>query len=386
MGTIAVYNKFCIVREIAETLSKMGKKVSLFLNENELLNIKNEGPVDFVMDINFHENVRELCIKYDLPYIVWSFDSGVKDAVSLTVKTPLRNKDFLFLFNRLDYTECLKIHKNTYFLPFSASDSFMLPVRKNGFDCDVLLIMNSFNDTVAESELIFQKTLASQQDEVHQKSYRLIKSLMDLVVEKHKYIFDRNLMPEFLEESIEGCGVDPFNENRKEMFCDHYGQILSSLQREICLNEICLTGHKIHVYGDRYWEKILKPFGNARFFPGADYDKLAALYNRARININLTQIQNLDSIPQRIFHVLAAGGFVLSNYSEEAAAAFKPSVHLETFRDLRELVGKINYCLKNETARIKIAEAGQMEFTKFHKMEARLAFIFREIAKKVNFF
>ncbi|OGV48926.1 MAG: hypothetical protein A2017_00860 [Lentisphaerae bacterium GWF2_44_16] len=381
---IAVYNKFLITTEIIETFNKMGKKVSLFTDENGLLSIKNGNTVDFVMDINFHGNVHDLCIKYDLPYIVWSFDSGVRTVLS---GITLRNKDFLFLFNRTDYLECSKKHGNTYFLPFSASDSFIIPGREsNDFDCDILLVMNSYNETVMKSETLFQKTVDASQDEIHQKSYRLIKSLMDLVIEKHKDIFDKNLMLDFLEKSITECGVDPFREGRKETFCEHYGQVLSSIQREICLNEICLSGHKVHVYGDSYWEKILKPFSNASFFSNAGYDKLSSLYNSSKININLTQIQNIDSIPQRIFHVLAAGGFLLSNYSEELVSVFKPLIHLETFRNVQELKEKINYYLNNENMRLKIAGEGHVEFIKFHKMESRLAFICGEFSKKSDFF
>jgi spore maturation protein CgeB len=327
------------------------------------------------MDINFHDFVWSASVEYDVPYVVWTFDSGVRSFLS---GIELRDKDFLFIFNSLDYDECSKFHKNTYYLPFSASESFYAPVRKKDFEYEILVVMNSYHSTKLNSDKNFEK-LYEQEDEFLQKNMSLCRSLMELTVERHLGIVDRNCIIEILDNYIKECGVDPFNNKLKGDFCLHYGQLLSFEQRTKCVSELCLSGFKVDVFGDPYWKKILDNYPNATYHPNAQYHELASLYNSAKININLTQIQFIESVPQRIFHLLNSGSFVLSNYSEELNKFFKTAVHLESFRNFSEMLAKVNHYMKNSDERIKIAEAGQKEFLDNHQMNERLLFIYSKV-------
>jgi spore maturation protein CgeB len=375
MGKIAFYNRFLVTLEIVETFQSIGREVVIFQNADELSNIlKEEKEIDFVMEIDFHDFVWSMSVEYDLPYISWSFDSGIRETILPIGYENLRDKDFLFLFNSLDYEECSEHHKNTYYLPFSASESFFAPVRKEDFEYEILIIMNSYYRTKNISENVFER-LYNSEDELQQKSLELCKSLMELVVEKHIDIVDRFCMIEILNKYIKDCGVDPFNDKKKESFCYFYGQILSFEQRVKCIKELCLSGFRVDVFGDDYLKDILAKFPNARFHPNAQYHELSALYNKAKINVNLTQVQFIDSVPQRIYHLLNSGAFLLTNYSEELDKLFKTSVHLESFKNFEEMTEKVNYYMKNEDERIKIAESGQKEFLDKHRMKDRLLFI-----------
>lgn len=382
MGRIAFHGKFRVTDEILDALAEMGKEVSVFASAPALgeLLANEAGCIDCVLDINFHEEVREICVKYDKPYAAWSFDSGIRNVIKTTLKTELRKNDFLFLFNYTDYLDCSLVHRNTFYLPFSVADKYITPPRENDFAYDVLIIMSTYRQEVRNCEKSFRDTLANESDEVNKKTYEFLKSMMDHVVEKHEYIIDRNLMNDFIDEIISSCGFDPFNEKQRAVFCDQFGQILSSRQREICALELCRSGKKIDIFGDDDWREIIKDQASCTYHGRAPYEKLCSLYNTAKININLTQIQNIAGIPQRVMQLLAAGAFVLTNHNEFISMTFTPGIHLETFRTFEELNAKVDYYLKHEDARRKIAAAGQMEFINRHRMKDKLNTIFRELS------
>lgn len=386
MGKIAFYDKFHVTSEILEALSKLGKEAVLFRDITTLEGIlsNNSEPIDFILDINFHEEIRQICIKHNKPYAAWSFDSGIRNSIANTAAGELRENVFLFLFNYTDYLHCSKYHKHTYYMPFSAADKYIIEPRQTDFAFDTLVIMSSYRPEIRICEENFQKAVNAETTEVGKKTYEFLKFMMEYIVDKHKYIIDRNQINKFIDETIAGCGFNPFDESRRSVFCDQFGQILSSRQREICVMELCKNGREVDLFGDDDWKEIIKDQANCVFHGMAPYDKLGELYNSAKININLTQIQNLGGIPQRIMHIMAAGAFVLTNYDDVIPLTFKPGVHLETFRTFEELQDKTDYYLKHEDERKKIAYSGYQEFQAKHRMSDKLNTIFNEVSAGIQ--
>ena len=377
---IALSNRFAVVSEILESVHAAGHDAAFYKTEDELDAALDSMPdIVFALDINFHENIRAVCAERNIPYAVWTFDSGA--AAKAGRSAPLRENDYLFLFNSLDCERIKAFHHNAFYLPFSAGNSMYLPARQDNFEYEVLAVMNSYRQTAVDAEKTFREAAAAAPPETA-KQLELAKSLLDIAAQKHADILDCDRMEEFLDQFVAGCGVDPFggNPNRKISACKSYGQILSSAQREKCLRAIADHGFKLDVFGDSYWKSVFASAPNVFCHSFAQYSGLNILYNSAKININLTQVQNIASVPQRIFHLLASGAFALTNDSAELRKLFTPGLHLETFRSPSELAEKIAYYLRNEAARVKIAEAGQKEFYEKHRMDLRLAQIFSTVA------
>jgi spore maturation protein CgeB len=82
------------------------------------------------------------------------------------------------------------------------------------------------------------------------------------------------------------------------------------------------------------------------------------VFNLSKINLNITLPSIETGIPQRIFDILGAGGFVMTNYQEELEDYFTPGVDLETYKDIPELIAKCRYYLTHEDARLNIAYNG----------------------------
>ncbi|HHZ64992.1 MAG TPA: hypothetical protein EYN51_05765 [Flavobacteriales bacterium] len=80
--------------------------------------------------------------------------------------------------------------------------------------------------------------------------------------------------------------------------------------------------------------------------------------HRSKVNLNILRDQNKNSHNMRTFEIPGAGGFMLHEYSEEAAGFFKEGKEAEFFRDVEECSDKIRFYLKNDELRSKIARAG----------------------------
>jgi len=79
------------------------------------------------------------------------------------------------------------------------------------------------------------------------------------------------------------------------------------------------------------------------------------LVNESCININFTEG---DGVSNRIYKIMGAGGFLLTNKWNEMEEDFNAGVELVTFDTAQELKDKIKYYLENKKVRDKIALAG----------------------------
>jgi len=100
------------------------------------------------------------------------------------------------------------------------------------------------------------------------------------------------------------------------------------------------------------------------------------------ININILRLQNKNSNNMRTFEILASGGFLLHEYSEEVAELFIEGQEIEFFRDKEELNSKIEFYLNNIKKAQEIAHAGNIKISaNNHTYDQRVKTILLEVKK-----
>lgn len=130
-----------------------------------------------------------------------------------------------------------------------------------------------------------------------------------------------------------------------------------SKYREDVISPVCDLGLRTCGWG---WSKkssnsfIKKVNSN----PQISMDEMMCVFASSKININILTKENRDTTNLRNFEVPAAGGFQLSERSDEILQLFDEDSEIVCFGDAIELKSKAFFYLKNEDSRKRIALRG----------------------------
>lgn len=118
-----------------------------------------------------------------------------------------------------------------------------------------------------------------------------------------------------------------------------------------------LLNYDLKIWGSA-WKKAnqnLQQKWQGKEAVGEEFSKVC---NSAKIILNIIRRQNTPAHNMRTFEVPACGGFLLSVRTDETKKFFEEGKEAAYFSTLDELKEKINFYLKNNELRKKIAEAG----------------------------
>lgn len=118
-------------------------------------------------------------------------------------------------------------------------------------------------------------------------------------------------------------------------------------------------GAPITIYGDKYPEGLAK----AKY---VDNRILRKYYSSAKIVLNdsLENMRHYGFVSNRIFDVTACGTMVISDYMPEVAEIYGDSVPM--YKDEKELLKLINYYLKHDKERERLAKKAQQITLKYY--------------------
>ena len=112
-----------------------------------------------------------------------------------------------------------------------------------------------------------------------------------------------------------------------------------------------------------------------------DYlSEMPFVFHNSAINLNMTLKTIKTGIPLRVFDVLGCRGFLISNFQEEIAELFEDGKDLVLYHSQEELLEKVEWYLKHDTERKKIAANGYNNVKKNHTAMNRLIDLFRIVS------
>lgn len=163
--------------------------------------------------------------------------------------------------------------------------------------------------------------------------------------------------------------------------------------RKRLVKEIIKRGIDINTWG-KGWKNGTVEFKN-----------MLQVFNQTKINLNFTDtsfsfpygrflpwfaqpkfIEENKSkvINGRLFEILSCGGFILTGDAPNLQRYFKIGEEIEVYYNFEDLVEKIQYYLKNDSKRKKIAMAGYKRVLKDHTYKKRFLDIFKKIGLVSN--
>ncbi len=142
-----------------------------------------------------------------------------------------------------------------------------------------------------------------------------------------------------------------------------------------------LQNMPLTIFGDRGWQEPSWVGSLTQHYAGTSLkyaEETPAIYAHSKINLNLFNIQCVNSPTIRMFDVMACGGFLLTEYRPFMDDFFETGTHLDVFRTTKELTEKVNHYLHHEDERKRIAQKGQEFILANHRYRHRIPCIFRQ--------
>lgn len=327
-----------------------------------------EKRYDGVFSVNFIPIISRVCDVMKIPYICWIVDSPCFQLFSNTIRNPWNR---IFMFDRSQYEKFYAENPDHIFhMPLACDYETWNACMVTKEDRRLYTADISFIGSTYEEKCFYNK-IENLPDDLRGYVEGVIQSQLN--VYGYNFIEDA-LTEEFCSRFKESVQWNPLGEDYTE---DVKAIIADTFIGEKCTEqERLLTLKKIseHADLDLYTLSDVSKLPKANNRGGADSVlMMPKIFKCSKINLNITSRPIKTGIPLRIFDILGAGGFVLTNYQAEILDHFEIGKDLAVYESQIDLLDQISYYLKHEDVRIEIAENGKKKVKEQHSYKVRLA-------------
>ncbi len=380
------YNSIC-EPDIIAIMKRLGHTVNEITEEMRNKELDARGQMNLVsaalkkqenqivFSINFFPVVSEVCNIFHIPYVCWIVDSPVMELYSHSLRNSW-NRVFMF-----DYALYEEFHqensKGIYYLPLGADytrlDALMETITEEEiekFSAEVSFIGSLYTEKCPYNRL-------------KEKSW--LKGYLDGVIEAQLKVYGYNFLEECITDDVlqEFKKKVPFyqfperaNHNERAAMAHLYlGNKVTEQERLRLLKRVS-EEYKL----DLYTASDFSPLPKAHYRGLAQTTRdMPKIFHLSKINLNFTSKPIRTGLPLRLWDILGAGGFVLTNYQSEIPEYFEVGKDLEVYTSEEDLIEKIRYYLEHEEERKEIAQNGYKKAKEQHSLEARIKTIFKSI-------
>ena len=370
-----------------------------------------QGDVDCVYDavfsVNYFPIISDICEQFfhsKVKYICWTCDSPLSTMYHQSI---FNECNYIFIFDRFCYMEFKERGANVYYLPLAAATRRADDVIKK-WQTD----MKQKKGLLDASDAPGNNAAACADDDTEYKSpggdtagdFLYDVSFIGSMYRKNSYDEIKDMLPDYVRGYF-----DALMKLQMEIYGENYidGMLTAEIMYELnkhfriekserSFSDISLIfsttvlGFKIaqleryKLLGalSKYFDvSVFTDDENADFVlahnmgPVRYWDESPIVFHTSKINLNFT-IRNIRSgIPLRVWDILSAGGFCITNFQPELVMYFKNGEDLVWFEDEADLVKKVRYYLRHEDERRRIALNGQKKVRELHNYDARLQVI-----------
>lgn len=316
----------------------------------------------FVFSFNYYPIIAIACKACNLLYVSWTYDSPF---IQLFSKTAEFDTNLILSF---DSATCRQLQQKgiwARYLPMAAPmDCYgqMLSDKETGkkYSGEISFV-GSLYDEISGSLLNYLERL-----EPYEKGF------LDALMDMQKGIYGCNFVEEVLSANPEmmqkiqkkvpvyaqGDGL----ETAEWVLANYFiNRKITVLERQEVL-QMLGERHSVKLYTtSRTLIEGVENCGNADYHSQAPH-----VFANSKINLNITLRSILSGVPLRAFDIMACGGFLLSNYQEDYMDMFTPDEDFVIYYDYGDLCEKVDFYLKNDSERQRIAESGQQKVARYH--------------------
>ncbi|MGN0154000.1 MAG: glycosyltransferase, partial [Lachnospiraceae bacterium] len=321
---------------------------------NELAAQLKKKRYDCVFTVNFIPIVSRVCNVFKIPYICWTVDNPCFQLYSETIRNPWNR---IFMFDRSQYEKFHPLNPDCIFhMPlacdYDAWNSIVLTENDHKkYDCNISFVGSTYEEKCRYNQL------TDIPDYISGYVDGIIKAQLN--VYGYNFIED-SLTDDFCRQFKDFADWYPlgedYTEDTKAIIADTYiGYKCTEQERLMTLRNISENFRL-----DLYTLSNTSHFPKANCRGGADsITMMPKIFKCSKINLNMTNRPIKTGLPLRIFDIMGAGGFVLTNYQAEIPEIFEIGKDLAVYESQEDLLNKIEYYLEHDEERQAIAKNGQ---------------------------
>ncbi len=319
---------------------------------------------DMVFSVNYFPLVSDVCQHMNIRYVSWTCDSPISTLYHQSVHNEC---NYIFLFDKIDYIAFSEMGARVFYLPLAAAgeraDKVINAAEEDDYWCDVSFVGSMYNKN-SYDEIV---------DRLPDYTRGYFDALMKMQMEIYgEYYIDSMLTAEIMDELHKYFRLDKSERSQSELrhfFANSVlGFKMAQMERQSLLNHLSKY-FKVDIFTDDKYAEF--PLATNR--GAVDYKtKSPLVFNRSKINLNFT-IRNIRSgIPLRVWDIMAAGGFCITNFQMEMPLYFENGKDIVWFEDKKDLVDKVRYYLAHEEERKEIADRGCYKVRQMHNYDVRI--------------
>lgn len=309
---------------------------------------------DLIFSLNYFPHVSDVCEKLGIIYISWTVDSPL---ISLYHESVYNSCNRIFIFDRFYCVEMKKRGiKNIYYLP--------LAVDTERLD-NQLALMTDSDKQMYRNDVTFVGSMyhRNSYDKIKDKLSPYLQGYFQAAMMAQMCIYGDNIIDEMFTVDIikELMETLEFKQDARSfsdivlVFSSTFlGFKLANMERVKGLNKLA-DSMNVSLYTDEFDDGLVGVNNKGTVSYMTDAPKV---FNLSKINLNFT-IRNIRTgIPLRVWDILGAGGFLLTNFQVELPDFFQQGRDMVYFQDLDDCKRKAEYYLSHEDERMTIAKNG----------------------------
>lgn len=310
-----------------------------------------------VFSFDFLPLVSRICRKKGKRYISWIYDWP-----NYTVFAPEAhnscNQIYFFEKDGIERLRRLGV-KNVYYMPLAVNterlDRQLGYGNEINYKYDVSFVGNLY---LGKNEAMFSENIPEYYS-----------GFVDALVNAQQRIYGYNLVNEVVTEAFTKKYFETIRGNLGDMGADDSFVLASQINRYATgierRNLLKLSGEHFstHLFTNRANEDM----GGVCIHDGVDYyTQMPEVFRDSKINLNITLRSITSGVPLRVFDILGAGGFCLTNYQEGIAQHFEDGRELVMFTDPEDFLWKLEYYMTHDEERAQIARNGHEKVKEFN--------------------
>ena len=322
----------------------------------EIISIVENG-IDMIISFDFFPALSQICESYNIKYVSWVYDWP---NYTLFHKEAYNKCNRIFLFERDGVKLLSQYNINNVYYSSLAVDIDRLDLQ----------LGTDISNTEYEYDVSFVGNMNSNLnnilmlDEIPQYYEGYINGL----AQAQQKIYGYNIVNEIINDEIVGeylkavcADMDNFVIPHKHILSSQINKYITGMERVNLLKTIA-NEYNLDVFTGN--DNLAIP--KAIIHKSIDYySEMPRVFRKSRINLNVTLRSITSGIPLRVYDILGAGGFCLTNYQEDIVQLFKAGEELVVFTNKDDMFNKVEYYLSHEKERLEIALNGREAVKKF---------------------